>query len=245
MEPSAVPAGALPTTHLAMAATAAMAAGAVNALAGGGTLITFPVLLALGLPPLSANATSGVALCPGYLGAAWGQRRDLQGQGPRLLLLLPAALLGGLLGGQLLLHSDPRLFTRLVPWLILLGSLLLLAQEPLGRWLASGPGDRPRGRQWWVTGPVTLAAVYGGYFGAGLSVILLAVLALCLHDSLTRLNGLKQAVALAANLTAALLFLASGLAAPRLTAVMAVAALLGGRLGGALAGRLPPQRLRG
>ena len=230
---------------LLVVALAAIAAGFVNALAGGGSLISFPVLTAVGLPPLVANLTNTVALLPGYGGAALGQRRDLAGQGRRMLLLLPAAALGGLLGGVLLLRSGEALFGALVPWLILLGSALLALQEPLRRWLvlpleAAGPRHLPK----LAVLPVFLAAIYGGYFGAGLGVILLAVLALVLGDSLTRLNGLKLALGLQANLAAALLFVGSGQLHWPAAVVMAAGAAVGGALGGRLASRINPYRLR-
>jgi len=121
------------------AALAGVAAGLVNALAGGGSLISFPALTAFGLPPLVANLTNTVALTPGYLGATWAQRRDLGQQGPRCLWLVPVALAGGVVGAKLLLVSDERLFLALVPWLILLGSGLVALQTPLRRWLSGLP----------------------------------------------------------------------------------------------------------
>ncbi len=227
-------------------ALAAVAAGAVNALAGGGTLITFPTLTAVGLPAVAANVTNTVALSPGYLGATLAQKTAILDQRRRLYALLPAAALGGLAGGLLLLNTSEKLFRELVPFLILLASLLLAAQEPLKRWLTARAADRPsRPRsEAWAALPIFFAAIYGGYFGAGLSVIILAVLALTLDDSLTRLNALKQAVAFAANLAAAALFLFSGQVVWSAAAVMAVGALLGGALGGRLAGRIPPATLR-
>ncbi len=227
-------------------ALAAVAAGAVNALAGGGTLITFPTLTAIGLPAVAANVTNTVALSPGYLGATLAQKAAILDQRRRLVALLPAAALGGLAGGLLLLNTSEKLFRELVPFLILLASLLLAAQEPLKRWLtarAAGQDRRPRSEAWAAL-PMFFAAIYGGYFGAGLSVIILAVLALTLDDSLTRLNALKQAVAFATNLAAAALFLFSGQVVWTAAAVMAVGALLGGALGGRLAGRIQPATLR-
>jgi uncharacterized membrane protein YfcA len=229
-----------------LAALAAMAAGAVNALAGGGTLITFPTLLALGIPPVAANVTSTVALCPGYFGATLAQLGDIRSQLPRLWLVLPAALAGGILGGVLLLHTEEKLFQSLVPWLILLASLLLAVQTPLRTWLnrrlqAHVAQGIPA---FWAVPLILLAAVYGGYFGAGLSVIVLAALALVLDDSLTRLNALKQAVAFCVNVAAAVFFLFSGKVVWALAAVMAVGALAGGVLGGKLAGSINPATLR-
>lgn len=224
---------------------AGVAAGAVNALAGGGTLISFPTLMMTGVPAIAANVTSTVALFPGYLGATLAQAADLRGQRARLWLVAPAAL-GGIAGGALLLHTDERLFRSLVPFLILLASGLLAAQDPLRAWLARRAGATAAGRQFerWALPPVGLAAVYGGYFGAGLSVIVLAVLALMLDDSLTRLNALKQALALAVNIAAAGFFLFSGQVVWSAALVMAVGALAGGAIGGRIAGRIKPTVLR-
>ena len=228
--------------QLLLIALAAAAAGAINALAGGGTLISFPALTAIGV---AANVTSTVALSPGYLGATLAQKADILKQRGRLWLLLPAAL-GGLVGGLLLLNTSEKLFRELVPFLILLASLLLAVQEPLRRRLVARNERTGRTGQSerWVGVPIFLASIYGGYFGAGLSVIILAVLGLTLDDSLTRLNALKQAVAFVTNMTAATLFLFSGQVVWEAAAVMAVGALIGGALGGRLAGHVQPATLR-
>ena len=236
---------ALTGLDLLWLALAAVAAGLVNALAGGGSLISFPALTAVGLAPLLANVTNTVALFPGYLGATLAQRQQLAGQGRRLRQLLPVAGLGGLLGGLLLLHTDSRLFDQLVPWLILSGSLLLTIQGRVRAWVLAHSERRGRGlSERWASLPVFVAAVYGGYFGAGLSVIVLAVLAISLDDDLTRLNGLKQAIAFVTNLAAAALFLCSGQLLWPAVIVMAGGALAGGALGGRLAGRIDPDALR-
>ena len=224
----------------------ALAAGAVNALAGGGTLITFPLLTAMGIPAVAANVTNTVALCPGYLGGTLAQANDLKDQKRRLWFLVPASIVGGVAGGVLLLNTGEKLFRDLVPWLILLASALLLVGDPVRRWLQkragknAGAGDVTMG----AILPVGLAAVYGGYFGAGLSVIVLAVLGLTINDSLTRLNGLKQAIAFSVNLAAAIFFVFSGNVVWPAALVMAVFALIGGALGGKLAGRIKPGTLR-
>jgi len=225
---------------------AAVAAGAVNALAGGGTLITFPTLTAVGIPAVAANVTNTVALCPGYLGATLAQSNDLRGQKRRLWLVLPAGVIGGVLGGILLLNTGERMFRALVPFLILLASGLLAIQDPVRAWLVrrSGPAGSTTASEKWATLPVGLAAVYGGYFGAGLSVIVLATLGLMLEDSLTRLNALKQAVAFSVNIAAAIFFVFSGKVVWPAALVMAVGALIGGALGGRLAGRIKPATLR-
>lgn len=236
----------LETIEYVLIALAAVAAGAVNALAGGGTLITFPALTAVGIPAVAANVTNTVALSPGYLGATLAQKTEILDQRRRLRFLLPAAALGGLAGGLLLLNTSEKLFRELVPFLILLASLLLAVQEPLRRWLVarSAQGSGRHLSETWAALPIFFAAIYGGYFGAGLSVIILAVLALVLEDSLTRLNALKQAVAFVTNLTAATLFLFSGQVVWSAAAVMAVGALVGGALGGKLAGSIKPATLR-
>lgn len=231
--------------ELVIVGLAAIAAGAVNALAGGGTLITFPMLTFLGVPAVAANITNTVALCPGYFGGTIAQWNDLQGQKGRLWLIVPASIVGGIIGGFLLLQTGERLFRDLVPYLILLASLLLAVQDPVRRWLLrrvkEGQGGGLENLTWLSVG---LASIYGGYFGAGLSVIVLSALGLTLEDSLTRLNALKQAVAFTVNLAAAIFFLFSGQVLWSAALVMAVGALIGGVLGGRLAGRIKPATLR-
>ena len=236
----------LSTLDLALAGLAALAGGAVNALAGGGTLITFPALTALGVPAQAANVTNTVALSPGYLGGTYGQRRDLAGQGRRLRWLVPVGVVGGVAGGLLLLATGEALFRDLVPWLILLAVALLLAQDPVKRWVArrtAAAGRDPHG-EGWAAGPAFAASLYGGYFGAGLGIMLLAVLGTALHESLVRVNALKQAMSFAINISAAVFFLFSGKVVWAAAAVMAVGALVGGVLGGRLAGRIRDVVLR-
>jgi uncharacterized membrane protein YfcA len=227
------------------AGLAALAAGTINALAGGGTLITFPVLTFLGIPAVAANVTNTVALCPGYFGGTLAQLKDLQGQKNRLWIIVPASIVGGVLGGFLLLQTGEKLFKDLVPYLILLASGLLAIQDPVRAWLikrmGEGHGSKLEKISWL---PVGLASIYGGYFGAGLSVIVLSALGLTLEDTLTRLNALKQAVAFSVNVAAAIFFVFSGKVLWPVALVMAVGALVGGTLGGKLAGRVKPSTLR-
>ena len=229
-----------------LAVLAAIAAGAVNALAGGGTLITFPVLTAVGLPAVAANVTSTVALCPGYLGGTLAQAKDLRGQKRRLLLFLPVSILGGVLGGLLLLYSGERIFRAIVPFLILMASGLLAIQSPVRAWVQRRAkiGGTVHDTDKMALLPVLLATVYGGYFGAGVSVIVLAVLGLPLDDSLTRLNALKQAISFATNIAAAIFFVFSGQVVWPVALAMVIGALLGGAFGGRLAGRIHPAALR-
>ena len=232
-------------TNYLLAALGAFAAGAINALAGGGTLITFPLLVALGLPPVSANITNTLALIPGYFGGVHAQRIDLAGQKQRLWKVIPAAALGGIVGGLLLLLLDKKVFEQLVPFLVLLATLLLAVGEPLRNWVVRQQNtDQKHESTWMAILLVFLASVYGGYFGGVMSVIVLAILNLTVSDNLTRLNALKQVIAFTANLAAALLFIFSREVAWGYVVVMAAAALLGGAAGGRLAGRVKPGVLR-
>jgi uncharacterized membrane protein YfcA len=225
---------------------AAVAAGFVNAIAGGGTLISFPALIAVGVPPVAANVTNTVALVPGYLGATFAQLKDLVGQERRLRLLIPTGALGGIVGGLLLLNTSEKLFAQLVPYLILLAAFLLAIQDIVRKWVArriEASGGSAANEAWSI-GPVFLASIYGGYFGAGLSVIILAVLGLVIDDTLTRLNGLKQIIAFSVNVAAAIFFIFSDQVVWSAAAVMAAGAVLGGVLGGKLARFVKPQALR-
>jgi uncharacterized membrane protein YfcA len=233
-------------SQFALLALAAVGAGFVNALAGGGTLITFPSLMAAGLTAVASNVTNTIALCPGYVGGTLGQRGDLRGQRKRLMAFLPTAFLGGLAGAFILIYTGERVFRTIVPFLILFAVLLLALQDVLRGWLArravrgkAGAGD------WaWALPVVALAAVYSGYFGAGASVIVLAVLGLFLDDTLGRLNALKQSIALSSNLAAAGVFALSGKVVWPVALVLSIGAVAGGFLGGRLASRMNSVYLR-
>jgi len=226
-------------------ALAAVAAGLINALAGGGSLITFPTLMAVGIPPVMANVTNTVALCPGYLGATLAQKKDLHGQQKRIQLLLPSAVIGGIIGGILLLNSSDQVFDRLIPFLILLAAALLAFQDTLRSCLQRRQGDK-KGNipEIWAFLPIALASIYGGYFGAGLGVIELAILGLFLKDNLTRLNALKQLLSLVVNVAASWFFLFSHQIYWSAAIVIAIGSLIGGLLGGKLARIISPSYLR-
>ncbi len=251
----------------ALAALAAVAAGLINAIAGGGTLITFPALVALGLPVVSANVTNTVALCPGYFGGTFAQRKDLGLQRRRLPFIIVPAALGGVIGSLLLVASSDELFEAVVPFLLLAACALLglgdriKAALPAARRAAaaraapaptaSGTGtgteviEQPAVPAVAMTVAVLVIGIYAGYFGAGMGIIALAVLGLTLNDSMVRVNALKQLVAFTANLVAAGLFIFSGKVDFSFVAVMAPASLLGGTVGGRLVQRLNPWVLRG
>ena len=225
---------------------AALCGGFVNAVAGGGTLITFPILTFLGIPAVNANITNTVALCPGYFGGTWAQRKDLQGQKKRLWWLIPISILGGLAGGYLLQYTGEKLFRELVPWLILFASAILALQGIIKKKLRLNHEKNLNTRKEQSI-PALLAlpaTIYGGYFGAGLGVILMAFLGLSIKDSLTRINALKQAVSLSTNIAAALFFVFSGKVEWTVAVVMAISALIGGFFGGKLARKINPNVLR-
>lgn len=232
--------------ELVIAGMAAVAAGAVNAVAGGGTLISFPVLLALGVPPIAANVTNAVALCPGYFGATLAQRRNLQDQHRRLWICIPAGLIGGLVGGMILLRTGERTFQALVPYMLFIASALLAVQDRVRAAVTRRLSNLQHARHAAVAIAiaVALAGVYGGFFSAGMSVIILAVLGMTLDDTLTRLNALKQAVSFSVNIAAAVFFLFSGHVLWIVAAVMAAGALIGGAMGGQVASRMKPTALR-
>lgn len=193
----------------ALIGIAAILAGVVNALAGGGTLITFPTLTAIGIPVVMANITNTIELLPGYIGGTLAQWDDMKAQAHRLRLILPISVLGGMIGGILLLKTGEKVFRQIVPYLILFASLLLAVQEPVRAYLVR---HAERVSRLWTTMSIGLAAIYGGYFGAGLSVIVLAALGLTMDESLTKLNALKQAISLNVNVAAAVFFRSGGLA---------------------------------
>ncbi len=228
--------------ELALIAAAALVAGIVNAVAGGGSLITFPVLLATGVPAVTANMTNTVALCPGYVAGTWTQRRDLEGQGPRIARLIPAALAGSVVGAWILMHTSERAFQTIVPVLLVFAAGLLALQKRLRAYVvARGAPSRSVAL---ALVPIALAAVYGAYFGAGLGVITLAVLAVVVDDTLIRLNAVKQLLSLVINLCAAIWFIALGTIDWTPALALAIGSLVGGAIGGRLASKIPEAYLR-
>ena len=240
---------------LLLALLAGVAAGAINSVVGSGTLISFPVLLAIGLPPVSANITNTFGLVPGSFAGAWGYRRELAGQRRRVAWLLPASLVGGVGGALLLLVLPESAFAAIVPGLVLLALVLVVVQPRLQRALrarkarqaAAGVPVGQHGDAMWIAVPVTAATgVYGGYFGAAQGVLLLGALGAVLDEELQRINGLKNILAGSVNLVAALVFL---VVAPQevswaLAGAVAVGSLVGGVLGSTFGRRLPSVLLR-
>jgi uncharacterized membrane protein YfcA len=227
---------------------AGLAAGTVNAVAGGGSLITFPSLVAVGLGTIPANVTNSVAVSPGYAASVYGSRQDLaelaagRGRGP-LVALIPTAVIGTGIGCELLLHTPQRAFDLVVPFLVLGAAIVLAFQQRLGR--VGHPRDMsPRRQGAALHVSVGIGAIYGGYFGAALGVMLVAALGLVLDEPLARINALKNAVTAVVGLGTVVAFALLGPVDWAAVAIVAPATLIGGYAGARLARRLPNRVLR-
>jgi uncharacterized protein len=227
---------------LLVALAGGLVAGAMNAVVGAGSMVSFPLLLTTGLPPVTANATNTVGLLPGSLSAVAGYRRELAARRHELLRLGPVAALGGASGALLLLRLPAESFERIVPLLLLLAALLTAVQPRLNSWLTLHAG---RHRAWGLLMVgVGVTAVYGGYFGAAQGVILLALIGALYEPDVQEANALKNALALIANLVSGILLALSGKVDWGVAAAVAVGALVGGVVGVRLARRLPPAAFR-
>jgi uncharacterized membrane protein YfcA len=221
-----------------------MAAGMINVIVGSGTLITFPVLLALGYPPVVANVSNTIGLVPGSLAGAWGYRRELEGQTRRVATLLVASVAGGILGAVLLLVLPAGAFKAIVPGFIVVALILVVFQPWLSRILAArgrGPGDIGG------VGPfigLFLCGVYGGYFGAAQGIIILALLGFLMHQSLQHANAIKNVLAGSTNLVAGIVFAAAANVNWWVALVIAVGSTIGGIFGARIGRRLSPPVLR-
>jgi uncharacterized membrane protein YfcA len=224
----------------AYVAGAGILAGIANTVAGGGSLLSYPALLAAGLNPLAANVTNTVGLVPGYLTGSHGYRAELSGQGRRLARMVVPMALGAIGGTILLLRTPPGVFTRVVPWLIIPACLALLFQPLVKRLMREHAGESSPA----LASGVLLGGAYGAYFGAALGVMLLALLALFVSDSLQRLNAAKVVLSFVANIIAAVGFAIFGPVHWLDSLVLAVGAVLGGFAGGVLGRRIPPTGLR-
>ncbi|MFE0462538.1 sulfite exporter TauE/SafE family protein [Kitasatospora sp. NPDC058965] len=221
-------------------------AGTINVIVGSGTLITFPVLLAIGLPPVTANVSNTLGLVPGSVSGAIGYRRELADQRGRLVRLGTASLLGGLLGAVLLTTLPGAAFAAIVPALILLALVLVVIQPRVARAVAArgGSAGHPDGG-WGLVAGVFATGVYGGYFGAAQGVLLLALMGMLLRDDLQRMNAVKNVLALIVNAVAAVFFLFTAHIDWLAALLIAVGSALGGLLGARIGRRLPPTALRG
>ncbi|MCX6898860.1 MAG: sulfite exporter TauE/SafE family protein [Verrucomicrobia bacterium] len=235
------------TETIALAAAAA-AAGAVNAIAGGGTLLTFPTLLLIGTPATVANATSTLALVVGTAGSLFGYRRQITAVRPWLRRFVPVSLLGGLLGGILLTCTEEKIFAKMVPFLLLFATILFLAQAPLRRF--AGFADKsetasPHHRVVWAAAVFQFfVALYGGYFGAGIGILMLASLGFLGLGDIHEMNALKTILGSLINLVAAAWFIWAGLIEWPKAVVMTGGALVGYYLGAHFSQRIPQHRVR-
>lgn len=226
---------------LLLLVTAAFLAGTVNAVAGGGTFLTFPALVYIGIPPVAANATSAVAVFPGYLGGALGFRNEISSFDRSFLVKVTlATIVGGAVGSLLLLVSSNEAFSLVIPFLLAAATLVFAFAERIQKWARRGSLTiRPGGRI--ATG---LVSVYGGYFNGGLGIVLLALYALWGMDDINRMNGLKNAMSFVLSAISVATFAAAGIVAWPQAALMMVAATLGGYLGAPLARALPRSVVR-
>lgn len=227
--------------------TAGIAAGGINAVVGSGTLITFPVLLAVGLPPVTANVSNTVGLVPGSLSGVIGYRRELSGQRARLLRYGSASLLGAAVGAVLLLNLPEDAFATIVPVLIIAALVLVVLQPRLSAWVRERQRDKEATPA--HGGPVLLAAIfatgiYGGYFGAAQGVLLVGLLGVFVQDELQRLNAVKNVLALLVNALAAAVFIAVAEIDWRVVALIAAGSIIGGQIGARVGRRLSPNVLR-
>jgi uncharacterized membrane protein YfcA len=229
-------------------ALAGLSAGIANTIAGGGSLLVFPVLVAVGYASVAANVTTTVSLCPGYISGAISYRRELVEQRARLVAFAPFAIAGAAAGTVLLLQAPPGVFKAVVPYLVLFAVGLLAVQPRLAAWVqqrrADGAQARPEHHATSLRVVVLLAAVYGGYFGGGLGVIMVAVFGILLVASAQEVNGLKNAMSVIINVAALVGFAAFGPVAWTAVAVVGPASLVGGIVGGRVAKRLSPSHLR-
>ena len=226
---------------------AGIAAGTVNTVVGSGTLITFPTLLAFGVPPVTANVSNTIGLVPGLVSGAIGYRRESSGQRGRLLRLASASLLGGAVGAVLLLALPEDAFNAIVPALIGLGCVLVIFQPAIARRVAARADSRADLREHgaaWVWFLVFLTGVYGGYFGAAQGVLLMAIMGIGIQESLQRLNGTKNVLAGLVNGVAALIFIVVAEVDWTVVALIAAGSVIGGQLGASVGRRLPPLALR-
>lgn len=225
---------------------AAFAAGVINSIAGGGTLVTFPVLIWLGLDPKVANATSTVALWPGLFGGLFGYRRQLENSSTILLRLGTTSVIGGGVGAWLLIWTPSPTFARLVPFLILFATLLFMAQGAINRRLRLQSLDSQPKMSWWLGAIVFqfFSATYGGYFGAGNGILMLAALGLLGLQDINRANGIKNFLGICINSVAVLSFALMGLVVWPDALIMAGAALIGGYVGAKMAVRVGQVTIR-
>jgi uncharacterized membrane protein YfcA len=231
-------------SHILLLIVAGLAAGGVNAIAGGGSLITFPSLIATGLPSVAANVTNSVSVFPGYVSSVAGSRADLAGQRRRLRAIVPSSLLGAVGGCALLLLTPARAFEVVVPFLVLAAAATLAFQDRLRSLVGHPRSMSPRRAAITLQLVVFVGAIYGGYFGAALGVMYVAALALVLDEPLNRINALKNVLSASVGLVTVIVFTIFAPVDWAAVLVLAPATIIGGYAGARLARRLPARVLR-
>ena len=224
---------------------AAFVAGALNAVAGGGSFLTLPALVFTGVPPVAANATGTVALLPGYAAGAWGFREDMQappGLSMKSVVLL--SLIGGSLGAALLLFTPNELFRKVVPWLLLAATAMFAFGPQLRAWAAGKNAAHATPSMAKAAAGMLIVAIYGGYFNGGLGILLLALFGLLGQTSLNAMNGMKNLVSALLTAIAVVIYAVGGIVEWKLALVMMAAATLGGYLGARVARKIAPHVLR-
>ncbi|XVV04041.1 sulfite exporter TauE/SafE family protein [Actinosynnema sp. CA-248983] len=217
-------------------------AGGINTVVGSGTLVTFPVLLAVGYPPVTANVSNSLGLVPGSLSGAFGYRKELTGQAGRVKRLLPASVLGAVVGAVLLVTLPENAFSAIVPVLIAIALVLVVLQPWLNRKLAERERHEHGGLSLWVG--VFFAGIYGGYFGAAQGVLVMGLMGVLMNEHLQRMNALKNVLTAFVNLVAGVLFIFIADVAWLAVALLAVGSVIGGQIGAKVGRRLPPTALR-
>ncbi len=240
------PAASVSTLHLVLAGIAAFLAGAINSVAGGGTLITFPTLMALGLPPVVANATNTVAIWPGSLGSLWGFRREFGATDAKMRWMVIPSFIGGATGAILLRITPPSLFEKMVPFLILFATVVFTARGPIQRLIRQAHPEAHHTTKWFLGAMVfqLFVGLYGGYFGAGMGIMMLSALSILGMTDLLKMNALTSLYALCINGIAALLFILAKMVFWPYVLVMAIASILGGYGAAGFARKIGSDRLR-
>jgi hypothetical protein len=229
--------------QIALVASAAFCAGAMNSVAGGGTFFSFPALLAAGVPPIVANASNSVALWPASLSSAWAYRKELARYKRYLIPMGIVSLLGGVGGGLLLLATQDATFSRLIPWLLLFATLLFAFSGRISAWLRAPDAGKPEGGAIALAGQAVVS-VYGGFFGAGMGIMMLASLAMAGHDDVHEINAIKNLLSAIIYSVTVLTFVTAGAVSWPYTIIMLATATLGGYWGASMARKIPALWLR-
>jgi hypothetical protein len=229
--------------QIALVAMAAFCAGAINSVAGGGTFFSFPALLAVGVPPVAANASNSVALWPASLSGAWAYRKELARHKRYLIPMGLVSLSGGVGGGLLLLGTRDAMFSSLIPWLLLFATVLFAFSGKISAWLRGRNSGKPENNALALAGQAVVS-VYGGFFGAGMGIMMLASLAIAGHDDVHEINAIKNLLSAIIYSVTVLTFVIADAVSWPYTIIMLATATLGGYWGASVARKIPAPWLR-